>query len=175
VPLFAADDSGLDDISVLVNRAYRGTEGWTHEGDYMDGDRTSPAALRADLLASPRAMLMTLRDEADGPLLGVVWLEPAGAEAWYLGLLTVRPDIQGQNLGRRMLQAAETFLAERGARRVRMTVLNVRAPLIAWYERRGYRVTGETQPFPYEDQRFGVPLRDDLVFLVLEKPLAATP
>ena len=52
-----------------------------------------------------------------------------------------------------------------------MTVLHVRDTLIAWYQRRGYTLTGETKPFPYDDNRFGTPLRDDLYFVVLEKHL----
>jgi hypothetical protein len=52
-----------------------------------------------------------------------------------------------------------------------MTVVNVRDKLIAWYELRGYTLTGETKPFPYHDTRFGKPLRDDLHFVVLEKHL----
>jgi hypothetical protein len=43
--------------------------------------------------------------------------------------------------------------------------------LIAWYLRRGAHKTRETEPFPYGDDRFGAPLRDDLSFLVLEKKL----
>jgi hypothetical protein len=35
----------------------------------------------------------------------------------------------------------------------------------------GYRRTGATQPFPYGDERFGTPLRDDLHFIVLEREL----
>ena len=31
---------------------------------------------------------------------------------------------------------------------------------------------GETLPFPYDDPRFGLPLRDDLHFIVMERPLA---
>jgi hypothetical protein len=46
---------------------------------------------------------------------------------------------------------------------------NVRDALIGWYLRRGHRKTGETEPFPYGDDRFGAPLRDDLSFLLLEK------
>jgi hypothetical protein len=53
-----------------------------------------------------------------------------------------------------------------------MTVIHLRDTLIAWYERRGYRRTGETEPFPYGDERFGIPRRDDLYFVVLEKALA---
>jgi hypothetical protein len=62
-------------------------------------------------------------------------------------------------------------IADSGALRVRMTVVNVRDILIAWYLRRGYRRTGETNPFPYADNRFGAPLRDDLSFVILERDL----
>src|ERR1700689_5406627 len=53
-----------------------------------------------------------------------------------------------------------------------MSVLAQRPDLVAWYERRGYRRTGETTPFPYGNERFGVPKRPDLSFAILAKPLA---
>ena len=74
-------------------------------------------------------------------------------------------------LGRTLLHAAEAVAERKGARRIRMTVVNIRDTLIAWYARRGYDLTGETRPFPYGDRRFGDPLRDDLAFVVLEKAL----
>ena len=91
----------------------------------------------------------------------------------YLGMLTVRPDIQDRGLGRQMLEAAEAHAIDLGARRIRMTVVGIRDTLIAWYERRGYSRTGETLPFPYEDHRFGTPRRGDLAFVVLEKALVS--
>jgi hypothetical protein len=53
---------------------------------------------------------------------------------------------------------------------MRMHVVAIRDTLIAWYERRGYALTGQTHPFPY-DSRFGIARRDDLYFAVLEKAL----
>jgi AcrR family transcriptional regulator len=173
VPALApALDSDLAAIATLVNASYRGEGGWTHEADYVDGERTSVATLRQDLADQPLAVLLTLRDGATGPLLGVVWLEPADMETWYLGMLTMRSDLQDRKLGRALLAQAEAWAGARGARRIRMTVVNVRDTLIAWYERRGYHRTGETHPFPYEDARFGVPRRDDLEFVVLERELS---
>jgi GNAT superfamily N-acetyltransferase len=96
---------------------------------------------------------------------------PGKDGVWGLGLLTVRPDLQNRQLGRTLLRAAEELAKERGAHRIHMTVVNVRTTLIAWYERRGYTLTGKTQPFPYGDERFGRPLRDDLHFVVLEKDI----
>ena len=58
-----------------------------------------------------------------------------------------------------------------GAVEMRMTVIVQREELIAYYERRGYRRTGEVSPFPYGDERFGLPLRDDLAFELLVKEL----
>lgn len=172
MPLIPAIDSDLDAVAALVNSAYRGETsraGWTTEADYLDGQRTDAATLRADLAEAPGAALLTLRDGADGPILGTVWLEPAGDGAWYLGMLTVQPDLQARQLGRTVLEAAEAYAVERGATRIQMTVVQIRDTLIAWYERRGYARTGETRPFPYDDQRFGVPRRDDLAFIVMEK------
>ena len=59
-----------------------------------------------------------------------------------------------------------------GGTEIRMTVVNVRAALIEWYKRRGYEMTHETRPFPYGDERFGTPKRDDLYFVVLQKRLS---
>jgi len=174
MPLFPADPADLPAVAGLVNAAYRGEtsrRGWTHEADYLDGERTDAEALRRDLEAQSAALLLTFRDQPGADLLGCVWLEPAGHETWYLGLLTVRPDLQDRRLGRAVLEAAEAAARERGARRIRITVINIRDTLIAWYRRRGYELTGETAPFPYVETRFGTPRRQDLCFVVLEKTL----
>jgi len=166
----------IEAIADLVNGAYRGEtsrQGWTHEDDYIDGQRTSADALRQDL-RRPGAVLLVLEEPEGAPPVGCVWLEPAGQGAWYLGMLTVRPDLQANGTGRRLLEQAEAFAAGRGAQRIRMTVVDIRESLIAWYLRRGYELTGEAEPFPYEDARFGEPRRPGLVFVVLEKDLALT-
>jgi GNAT superfamily N-acetyltransferase len=167
----------LEAVAALVNGAYRGhggRQGWTHEGDYIAGPRTNVEALQAELAALSDGGLLLWRDAAQAEAQGCVWLEPADEDAWYLGLLSVRPDLQDRRLGRTILEAAEAWAVERGARRIRMTVVNIRDTLIAWYERRGYVRTGATQPFPYDDDRFGKPGREDLCFVVLEKsPLPA--
>ena len=179
-----AVDADFAAIVRLANLAYRGSgggdgpnESWCSESGIVEGLRLTEAQLREDLAAKPHAFLLTCRDTIDGqedsggPLLGTVWLEPYSNGTWYLGLLTVNPALQNRQLGRSLLAGAEDFSRERGATRMRMTVVNVRATLIAWYLRRGYNLTGETQPFPYHDEQFGRPLRDDLHFVVLAKML----
>ena len=82
------------------------------------------------------------------------------------------PEAQGNGTGRALLAEAERVARDEWhARMMRMTVIDVRTELIAWYERRGYRRTGEYRPFPYGDARFGIPKRDDLRFEWLVKDL----
>ena len=164
----------LPAIVALMNAAYRGVgpaAGWNSEAGYIEGDRTSELLLGAEIDANPHAFLLVVRDQATASIHGCVWLQPLSAGTWYLGSLTVAPPLQNSGLGRTMLDAAERWAADHGARTVEIKVVNVRDTLIAWYGRRGYRLTGETHPFPYGDTRFGTPLRDDLTFVVLEKAL----
>ena len=167
-----ANTADVPAVVALMNRAYRsGRTGWNSEAAYITGDRISADLLRADLVAKPEATLLAWPETDD--FKGCVWLEPLGGGTWYLGSLAVDPDRQKGGLGHRLLTAAEHWIAGRRGRRVRITVVNVRDTLIAWYERRGYRRTGDIAPFPYGDDRFGTPLRDDLAFVVLEKALPA--
>lgn len=150
----------------LVESAFRGDsarDGWTHEADLLDGQRTDPAAL-AEAIADPeRAILMT--DDASG----CVQASRVAADRAALGLLAVRPDVQAGGLGRRLVTAAEAHAVRAfGARWMEMTVIAARGELIAWYERQGYVRTGETRPFPMDDPRFGLPRRP-LSFVVLER------
>lgn len=172
--LIPATEADYPAIIDLANLAYRGTgasASWNVETGIIEGQRLTDSLLREDLARSPDAHLLTWREQISDPLLGCVWLEPKADGAWYLGLLAVQPQMQKQHLGRQLLTAAEDFARQRGGQRIRMTVLGVRDTLIAWYERRGYSLTGETQPYPYGDERFGTPLRNDLYFAVLEKSI----
>jgi predicted N-acetyltransferase YhbS len=172
VRLSEAAESDYAAIVALTNKAFRETgpqASWNVE-DLIEGERISESLLRDDLDAAPDGKLLIWRDAA-GEHLGHVMLEPSVDDAWYLGMLTVRPDRQDQQLGRRLLAACEDYVRGRGARRLRMTVVDKRETLIAWYLRRGYGPTGESEPWPYHDERFGRPTRPDLAFVVLEKAL----
>ena len=87
-------------------------------------------------------------------------------------MFSVRPNLQNAGIGKAMLAEAERIARDEWSlSSMKMTVIDIRDELIAWYERRGYRRTGITKPFPYGDARFGVPKRDDLRFEILEKIL----
>ena len=164
-----------DDVPALhrlVESAYRGDSakaGWTHEADLLGGQRTDEAELLDILADASRVILLA---EVEGVLIGCVQVADQGRGLAYLGLLTVDPTRQAGGLGRLLIDAAEAEAVARfGATRMEMTVIRQRAELIAWYERRGYVLTGETRPFPLDDERFGLPQTRDLEFVVMEKAL----
>ena len=156
-------------LACHVNAAYRGEtarQGWTTESDLLDGQRIDEEGM-AELLALPgAAMLLALNDA--GELLGSFHAQVRGPVV-YLSMLAVTPTLQTQGVGRFLLEAAENYGRRHGCTLGHMTVISVRAELIAYYERRGYHRTGATEAFP-TDPRYGIP-KQPLVLLVLEKPL----
>ena len=169
----SATPADIDAIVALVTSAYRGDAsraGWTTEADLLDGNRIDPEVLRADL-ARPRSRVLLV--EADDGLHACAHVADEDG-AGYFGMFAVRPGLQGGGLGKRLLAECERIVGDEwGLPVMRMTVIDVRDELIAFYQRRGYRRTGQFKPFPYGDARFGQPKRDDLRFEVLEKPLRA--
>lgn len=162
-----AQPSDVPVLVELVTSAYRGDAsraGWTTEADLIDGGRTD-----ADELTELLPDLLVAED--DSSIVGCCAIT-ARAGVGYFGTFAVRPTLQGGGVGSVLLQAAEQRARDLGLPAVEMTVLSVRAELIAYYERRGYVDTGETRPFPYGVERNGLPRRDDLAFTVLVKALS---
>ena len=166
-----ATPADIDALVALVTSAYRGDSsraGWTTEADLLDGNRIDPEVLRADL-ERPRSRVLLA--EADGGLQACAHVADEDG-AGYFGMFAVHPGLQGGGLGKQLLAECERIARDEWQLPVmRMTVIDVRAELIAFYERRGYLRTGIKLPFPGDDPRFGLPRRDDLRFEVLEKAL----
>ncbi|MYS15256.1 GNAT family N-acetyltransferase [Streptomyces sp. SID4982] len=167
-----ATGADVDALVALVESAYRGDAsraGWTTEADILDGQRTDPEGV-LQVVEAPDSRLLVV--ERDGRIVACCQLEHRGTHA-YFGMFAVSPTLQGAGLGKAVMAEAERQARTAwGATEMHMTVISVRDDLIGWYERRGYRRTGETTPFPYGDERFGIPRRPDLRFELLVKPLA---
>lgn len=170
--LRAATPEDVPALVAVVESAYRGDSsrrGWTTEADLLEGQRTDADEV-ARLVASADGVVLVA--EREGQLVATCHVERRGDRA-YFGMFAVAPARQGDGVGRRMLVQAEELASSWGCGHLEMTVIRQRVDLIAYYERRGYTDTGRRSPFPYGDERFGLPQRDDLEFTLLEKALPA--
>ncbi|NEA37896.1 GNAT family N-acetyltransferase [Streptomyces sp. SID11385] len=166
-----AGPADVTDLVALVESAYRGDSsrtGWTTEAHLLEGQRTDPESLR-EVMEMPGTVLLAV--ERAGEL--VACCQVARQEGHgYFGMFAVRPGLQGAGLGKAVLAEAERIAREDwGLTEMHMTVISAREELVAFYERRGYRRTGVLTPFPYDDERFGLPQRPGLAFELLIKPL----
>lgn len=164
------EDAGM--IADLVNSAYRGDSsrlGWTTEADLLDGQRTNEAEIRNLIEAEESLILLCLRDTE---VIGSVHLRKTDTSA-YLGMLVVKPNLQGAGIGKHFMLAAENLVRQEwGSTKMWMTVITIRQELVAFYERRGYRRTGQVKPFPAHADN-GIPCVEGLQLEVLEKDLEA--
>ncbi|KZL67419.1 acetyltransferase [Colletotrichum incanum] len=172
-----AAPADIPSLLPLIRSAYRGAlsgKGWTTEADLVADKRISESGLLAKISEPEGVVLLATEAPSTTTPLSCCEIvrskkDPAVA---YFGLFAVSPDRQAGGVGRTVLAYAEEYARERwGAERMEMCVIWPRAELIAWYERRGYRKTGERREFPYQELFEGGALRDDLWFEVLEKEL----
>ncbi len=160
-------------LVALVESAYRGEpaeSAWTTEAHLIGGQRVDRDMLGA-AMADPRTAVL-VRVDPTGELVACCELRQLDGAVASFGMFAVSPDRQAAGVGRELLEEAERVVVrEWGATRMELSVIDVRIELVDWYRRRGYEPTGEQQPFPYGDERFGRPRRDDLRFAVLAKDL----
>lgn len=166
-----ATEADVPALVALVESAYRGDAsraGWTTEADYLDGQRTDAESVAAIVRGGPDRRVVIA--ESGGELIACCQLERRDGHG-YFGMFAVRPTLQGGGVGKAVLAEAERITRDEwGLGELRLTVVNVRDELIAWYERRGFARTGDCTPFPYGDLRFGLPKRGDLAFELMVRP-----
>jgi ribosomal protein S18 acetylase RimI-like enzyme len=177
VPLFSdpsvaiAGISDFEELLTLVNSSYRGESsrrGWTTEADLIAGDVRINAASLTEVLELKNSVVLVYKEA--GLLSGCVNLQHK-ADYLYLGMFAVSPEKQNAGIGKKLLIAAEELALQWQLSSIRMSVISVRAELIAWYKRNGYKDTTERIPFQ-EDGMSGKHLRQ-LEFMILEKKLSA--
>ncbi|KAI1501900.1 putative acetyltransferase [Biscogniauxia marginata] len=170
----------LDDASrlqALVQSAYRGEtsrQGWTTEADLLTDDRINVEGIIAKITKPDSAVLLATDD--GGALVSCCEIFKRSADVAYFGMFAVDPRRQGGGLGRQVLTYTEDYCRRAwGVKKLELGVIWSREELISWYLRRGFRKTGESRPFPYEELVNGTTLQDDLHFEVFEKDLNTIP
>src|ERR1700710_2005301 len=167
MPITKATLTDVPELNKLINSAYRGEsskKGWTTEAHLLDGLRIDEATLNS-YFDDPNIVILKNTDET-GQITGSVYLEVRGPKL-YVGMFSVSPLLQGKGLGRELLAAAAIYAKQLNRHTLTMTVISIRHELISWYERRGFKATGETQPL-HVDKKFGRANRP-IELIVLEK------
>jgi len=157
-------------IKNLLNSAYRGEssrQGWTTEANIIAGDVRTDDNNLLEVMQLPASVFLKYTNEKN-EIVGCVNLQQHGSKI-YLGMFSVSPLLQGFGIGKQILQASEEFAEQVKATSIYMSVISVRSELISWYNRNGYRETGERKAF-VEDGLTGKHLQP-LEFIILEKGL----
>jgi ribosomal protein S18 acetylase RimI-like enzyme len=135
------------EIATLVNKAYRPSPqgaGWTHEANLVAGERTTTEQVLSLFHEQSAILLLCL----GLTIVACVHIQ-GGQSSARIGMLATSPAMQAQGLGKQMLFYAEAYaLAHFGASEFKMSVLSSRPELLAFYERRGYVLTGEAEEYP---------------------------
>jgi len=155
-------------LTTLINKAYRGAsaqKGWTSEAHLLDGLRIDEATLTEYIADKDTAIL---KCSNNGEIAGCVYVKKED-DALYFGMLTVDPDRQNNGTGKLLLKHVAWYATEQHCSRIYMTVISVRSELISWYERLGFKRTGEIRPFP-TDTKFGIQ-KQPLELITMEKQL----
>lgn len=159
-----ASKADIQQLTILINTAYRTLDGWTTEAGMIQGDRIQEKQLY-DLLNLENFQLFVL--EIDNKLLGCIGVS-LGQQVAEIGSFAVAPAEQNSGYGKQLLDFAESHIFEIFKKNViQMSVLNVRTELLAYYQRHGYQLTEKIEAYPL-GQKLGEPLIP-LHLLILEK------
>ena len=170
MPITRATSEDIPSLEALLNSAYRGEgskKGWTTEADLIAGELRTDATMLRQFMHTPGAIFLKYAGDQD-QLEGCVFLHKKQGKL-YLGMLSVSPSIQAKGIGKQLMAAAENYARDQQCSSIYMKVVSVRHELIAWYERKGYYKTGDTEPFP-ADGKFGIPMQP-LEFIIMEKKI----
>ena len=167
--ILPASKQDVPALVVLMDEAYRskssGQLDWASESDLFIGNKRTDEETVAKLMDNPDAIFYKYINE-EAHIEGCVFLQKKNNRL-YLGMLSVSPFAQGKGIGKQLLNAANQYAKEQNCFSIYMTVITIRTGLIEWYERHGYKKTGEVIPFPIEE-KFGIP-KQPLELLILEK------
>lgn len=168
---FKLDSASVDQsqaICELLNSAYRGTDGWTTEVDIISGKRTDRDEIET-AIKLPNSYFFVVNQL--NQLASCIHILKKDDHARF-GFFAVQPSLQGNGLGTQVLKQAEIFAKTHlSSKKLLIFVVSQRTELIAFYERRGYRRTGQIENLP---ANIGIPKQTNLTIDYLEKSICAT-
>ncbi|KAI8138796.1 acyl-CoA N-acyltransferase [Fennellomyces sp. T-0311] len=135
------DDSGhIQTIVTVINRAYRGGDGWTSSKDLIIGNRIELEGATTLLEDQCGTFLCAFHGRN---VVGTIRIDPVGESECILRYIAVQPEYQSQGLGTRLLYSAFEKAKLLGYTIVRIGVADARTDILQWYRRHGFQDFGE--------------------------------
>lgn len=131
----------VEDVPELVrviNLAYR------VEDFFINGNRTTEADV-AERLEDPSVRFPVI--DGPGGSVAATAIVNVNGDRGHFGMLSVDPAMQGQGLGRAMIEHIESYCRSAGCSALDIGVVNLRDELPPFYRARGFTECG-TAPFP---------------------------
>ena len=146
----------VTDVPVLVSLV---NAAFAVERAFVDRDRTDVD----DIAAFLEKGAFLIADGDDGAADACIYVATRG-ERGYIGMLAVRPALQGRGLGHRMMSAAEQYCRAAGCRAIDIKIVNLRLELPGFYRSLGYVDAGTSS---FEDPKLTRPAH----FMLMTKQL----
>lgn len=137
-------------LSVIINKAYRGTDSWTTEAHLVRGQR-----ITVEELNKLRDPILVAEVPEENIIIGCI-----SAEYWdvhtdmglpeksaLLGLFAVDPNFQSAGVGSKLMRECVQMIKDYGCKTAVLWVINGRSDIISWYERQGFKWTGKVRDF----------------------------
>jgi GNAT superfamily N-acetyltransferase len=137
----------------LVNAAF------AVERAFVDRDRTDVD----DIAAFLEKGVFLIAEGDGGGADACIYVETRGARG-YIGMLAVRPGLQGRGIGHRMMAAAEQYCRAAGCRAIDIKIVNLRLELPGFYRSLGYVDAGTSS---FDDPKLTKPA----YFMLMTKEL----
>eukprot|EP00948_MAST-09A_sp_MAST-9A-sp1_P001607 g1607.t1 len=80
--------------------------------------------------------------------LGAIRIDLDDGDAAHFGMVSVHLNARCRGIGQGLVKAAEHYTVQNGYAALRMPVLSIVPRLFGWYEKQGYKKTGEIGKFP---------------------------
>ncbi|KAI8972510.1 acyl-CoA N-acyltransferase [Pilobolus umbonatus] len=156
-----------EDAHKVVNLAYRSEGGWTTEKSIVKGERCTLEDIEGFILnnGKPNTLLFAYdNDKVIGTVQIQPWPTTTDAE---IGLFSVHPQYQSRGIGGQLVRRAMDEMKSLGYKNAMMHVLDNRPEILQWYQKLGFKDTGERSPFVWVDKL----LVDNVQFVTLKKAL----
>ncbi len=165
ISLIKATLENTEAICNLINTAYRGENGWTKETNIVSGQRTNIEDVKSLLKSENSHLMIAIKNTR---IIACICVDRNDDQA-YIGSFAVEPTFQNSGIGKIILHLAEEYaIHELGSKELVMVVISQRSELISFYERRGYKRTGEIEDYPVH-LNVGTPVLEGLTIEYLKK------